>query len=44
MSRLRAVVIAGLTTLLALVTIFLGLQVGADGGGFSPPSYSLVRE
>jgi hypothetical protein len=42
MSRLRAVVIAGLTALLALVTIFLTLQVGTDGTGFSLPALLLA--
>lgn len=42
MSRLRAVVIAGLTALLALVTIFLGLQVGTDDTGFSLPALLLA--
>lgn len=42
MSRVRAVVIAGLTALLALITIFLSIQMGTDDTGFSLPAFLLA--
>ena len=42
MRRLRAVVIAGLTAALVLVTIFLSFQVGPDDTGFSLPALLLA--